>query len=536
MRDFWQENGFLIAVNVPEAGVMETDWAENRAKLPQDVTTRHPRQADRPGLLDRRARQVPHPAGAQREDGNEIYISHRGMVEVAADSAPPSTMLRAAAAPPDRLEAEFLRRLMVRLGTQEEKAKQLVAAGGAARQARAAIQTGIGGFETLEVFEPFDRAWRRVGLALDRVGFTVEDRDRQKGQYFVRYADTDDSTWRARTRRRHPVQAAFWKSSDADPEQGSVQYRVQIPGKSVVQILNKEGAQANTDTRAPSSRALRTVEVTLRFASIGSGSKGNCLVAEAATARACCSTAAFRRARPSGAWRASGLRRGHHRHPVTHEHDDHAGQAYPFAAQHQLPVWLTYGTQAAMAESGKPPGDVETRTIVGRSAFAIGDLEVRPYTVPHDAREPVQFVLSDGAFRLGVLHRHRRLDRARRSHAVGLRRAGARVQPRRRHAVGRRVSEVAEGADRRPFGHLSNRDAGSCFAALDRSKPEARDRGAPVAAEQPAGTRARSAGPRDGLRCGLDRPVDPGRGLRLARTEIKTAALYKPTVVLETPG
>ena len=59
------------------------------------------------------------------------------------------------------------------------------------RPARAAIQVGIGGFETLEVFEPFDRAWRRVGLALDRVGFTVEDRDRQKGVYFVRYADAD---------------------------------------------------------------------------------------------------------------------------------------------------------------------------------------------------------------------------------------------------------------------------------------------------------------------------------------------------------
>src|SRR5204863_95411 len=77
--------------------------------------------------------------------------------------------------------------------------------------------------------------------------------------------------------------------------------------------------------------------------------------------------------------------------------------AYPFAALHRLPVWLTHGTQVAMSESGKIPGDVDTRTILGRDSFAIGDLEVRPFTVPHDAREPVQFVLSDGAFRLGVL-------------------------------------------------------------------------------------------------------------------------------------
>ena len=88
---------------------------------------------------------------------------------------------------------------------------------------------------------------------------------------------------------------------------------------------------------------------------------------------------------------------------VTHEHDDHAGQVYAFAALHRIPVWLTYGTRSALTEAGKPPGEVETRTIDGRNAFAIGDIQVHPYTVPHDAREPVQFVVSDGAFRLGVL-------------------------------------------------------------------------------------------------------------------------------------
>jgi phosphoribosyl 1,2-cyclic phosphodiesterase len=141
----------------------------------------------------------------------------------------------------------------------------------------------------------------------------------------------------------------------------------------------------------------------LRFASIGSGSKGNCLVAEAGGTRVLldCGLApreTERRLARIGLAPAdlSGIL-------VTHEHDDHAGQAYPFAAQHRLPVWLTHGTQAALAESGKPPGDVQVRTIDGRHSFAIEGIEVRPYTVPHDAREPVQFVLSDGAFRLGVL-------------------------------------------------------------------------------------------------------------------------------------
>jgi phosphoribosyl 1,2-cyclic phosphodiesterase len=143
--------------------------------------------------------------------------------------------------------------------------------------------------------------------------------------------------------------------------------------------------------------------VTLRFASIGSGSKGNCLVAEVGDTRVLldCGLApreTERRLARIGLTPAdiTGIL-------VTHEHDDHAGQAYPFAAQHRLPVWLTYGTQAALAESGKLPGEVETRAIDGRTAFSVGGIEVRPYTVPHDAREPVQFVLSDGAFRLGVL-------------------------------------------------------------------------------------------------------------------------------------
>ena len=139
--------------------------------------------------------------------------------------------------------------------------------------------------------------------------------------------------------------------------------------------------------------------MTLRFASIGSGSKGTCLVAQVGSTRVLVDCGLSPRETEKRLARIglapsdiSGIL-------VTHEHDDHAGQAYPFAAQHRLPVWLTHGTQAAMAESGK----VDTRTILGRDAFAIGDLEVRPYTVPHDAREPVQFVLSDGAFRLGVL-------------------------------------------------------------------------------------------------------------------------------------
>jgi outer membrane protein assembly factor BamC len=250
VRDFWQENGFLISMNVPEAGVMETDWAENRAKIPQDwIRNTLGKLID---MIYSTAERDKFRTRLERtEDGGaEIYISHRGMIEVFTDAARQQSVWQARA-PDAELEAEFLRRLMIRLGTQEEKAKQmLVDKASPPPPARAAVAAGIGGFETLEVFEPFDRAWRRVGLALDRVGFTVEDRDRQKGQYFVRYADADAEM--AKKDGDKPgllSKLQFWKSEDkgVKAEQFRVHIR-QFAGKCVVQVLNKDGAAANTQT------------------------------------------------------------------------------------------------------------------------------------------------------------------------------------------------------------------------------------------------------------------------------------------------
>jgi outer membrane protein assembly factor BamC len=90
-----------------------------------------------------------------------------------------------AAAPADpELEAEFLRRLMVKLGVSQEQSKALAAATAPTRPRRIA---NVNNQPVVQIDEGFDRAWRRVGLALDRTGFTVEDRDRSQGVYFVRY-------------------------------------------------------------------------------------------------------------------------------------------------------------------------------------------------------------------------------------------------------------------------------------------------------------------------------------------------------------
>jgi phosphoribosyl 1,2-cyclic phosphodiesterase len=208
----------------------------------------------------------------------------------------------------------------------------------------------------------------------------------------------------------------------------------------------------------------------LRFASIGSGSKGNCLVVEAGSTRLLIDCGLSpreteRRLARIGLAPAdiSGIL-------VTHEHDDHAGQAYPFAAQHRIPVWLTHGTQVALAESGKVPGAVQTRTILGRDAFAVGDLMVQPYTVPHDAREPVQFVLSDGAFRLGVL-----TDIGASTAHVEATLSGCDalvLECNHDHDLlwsggyPKWLKERISG----PFGHLSNAAAETLLAALDRSR------------------------------------------------------------------
>lgn len=141
-----------------------------------------------------------------------------------------------------------------------------------------------------------------------------------------------------------------------------------------------------------------------RFASLGSGSQGNCLIFESAATRILLDCgfnpreAAMRLARLGLAPEAiAGI-------VVTHEHSDHVGGVFAFARRHTVPVWLTHGTLSAIRESN---GDIDQGVTValidGHAAIEIGDVLVQPYTVPHDAREPVQYVLSDGARRLGVL-------------------------------------------------------------------------------------------------------------------------------------
>lgn len=248
VKEFWQELGFLVNVEVPEAGIMETDWAENRAKIPQDVIRGTIGKvfdslystAERDKFRTRLEK------GA--EPGTvEIYISHRGMYEIYVSEGRSDTKWQPRPADPE-LEAEMLRRLMVRLGVEESRAKTMVAA--EQRQDRAKMSRATDGAGALLLEEAFDRSWRRVGLALDRVGFTVEDRDRSQGLYFVRYVDPDVDGKKKDEDKGVLSKLMFWKGSAAD-KPAQAQYRIQVKTvgeATTVQVLTREGGIDRSET------------------------------------------------------------------------------------------------------------------------------------------------------------------------------------------------------------------------------------------------------------------------------------------------
>ena len=192
IKDFWQENGFLLVVDSPSTGIMETDWAENRAKISQDFIRKTLGKV-LDSIYDTGERdKYKTRLEVSRPGETEVYITQRGAIEKCARDGADCISTVWTPRPNDpQLEAVFLARLMERLGVSQESARAQVAAAAVApaKAPKAKFVQEGNNAGRIDMSSSFDRAWRDVGLALDRSNFTVEDRDRSKGIYFVRYVN-----------------------------------------------------------------------------------------------------------------------------------------------------------------------------------------------------------------------------------------------------------------------------------------------------------------------------------------------------------
>lgn len=258
LREFWTSNGFVLSTDASDLGIMETDWAENRAKIPQDLVRRTLGKVFdglySSGERDRYRTRIER----NSQGGVDIFITHKGMTEEFADATRTRTIWMPRASDPE-LEIEFLRRMMVKLGASPDQAKAATASPGPSGMAapQAAQLTVVDGQPTLRLGDNLDRAWRRTGVALDRSGFTVEDRDRAKGIYFVRYVppsvNKDDKGFIARM------------FSSKAPAQGLMRYRIELQDLNAettqIRVLGQDGRAEKSDNAA---RILQLLAAELR--------------------------------------------------------------------------------------------------------------------------------------------------------------------------------------------------------------------------------------------------------------------------------
>ena len=460
---------------------METDWVENRAKLPSAGL-----QDDGKEKLDGKVYSIgerdQYTTRLERgKDGasTEVYITQRGMEEVYSSDKKVSQW-QARGNDPEK-EAIMLQRLMVRFGSSEVRAadalKETAASPAAAASAVAAVSPATafepvgmaslreisGGNTIIVVNDAFDRSWRKVGLSIESAGLTVEDKDREKGTYYLRPVKLDRG-WFDKLK--------FWKSNEDTTRRYRVMsrmagHRAKCPSPiRTVQATRSANRCLKRSTRISISSSEPLMS--MRFSSLGSGSEGNALLVAAGRTLILMDCGfglkdtLMRLARldvpPE---QLSGI-------VVTHEHGDHISGVARLARKYNLPVWLTHGTLRTQANAFD--GIASINEIDPRLAFAIGDIEVIPYAVPHDAAEPVQFVFSDGARRLGVLtdtgcstaHIEQTLSGC---HALVLEcnhDTGMLMNSDYPYSLKQRVGGR--------FGHLNNQDAAAILARLDVSR------------------------------------------------------------------
>ena len=243
VRDFWKENGFTYVMEQEQLGLLETEWAENRAKVPGDFIARALTKVGMGGLMSTGERdKFRTRIERNSQNGVDIFITHRGLIEQYKTQDKSQTIWTPRATDPE-LEAEFLNRLMVKLGVAAEKAEAEVQASkdlGGGIVPKTVLESRADG-QVIVMRESYDVAWRRVGVTLDRTGFTVEDRDRSRGTYFVRYVDIP-----------REEDKGFFKNlfSSTPAPKGPTKYRVVVLAQRnvcEVRVQNEQGQIENSE-------------------------------------------------------------------------------------------------------------------------------------------------------------------------------------------------------------------------------------------------------------------------------------------------
>ena len=228
VRDFWLDQGFLLTEENPSTGIMETEWKENRGDIPQDGLRKYIGKAlDILYSASTRDKFRVRLERGRSSDTTEIYLIHQGVEEV---SQGDDFVWQGRPSDPD-LEAEMLTRLMVFIGIEEKRARRLITEARDAPVERATL-TRMDGKIQLLVHDEFEQTWRRIGLALDRVGFEVEDRNRDEGVYFVRYIDPEEE--------RTPGFFSSLFGSDEPLEQDYVIQLVDRGSETQINVLNQQ--------------------------------------------------------------------------------------------------------------------------------------------------------------------------------------------------------------------------------------------------------------------------------------------------------
>lgn len=255
---FWQEMGFIIDRESPEVGIIETDWAENRAKIPDSVLRQLlGKVIDQAYSTPERDKFRTRLERGANGKSTEIFVTHRGMYEAVVETnrgGRNPTIWQPRPTEPE-LEVEMLARMMLRMGADAPVVTEARKEAAKLPEARAALSKLPDGTTVLAVKDEFDRAWRRVGLALDRLGFSVQDRDRSSGLYFVKYQDPEIEK----------KESSFWSFFKKD-EKAEIpdQFRVAVHEADVgseVRVLDAKGQPERSDT---ASRILAMLKDDLR--------------------------------------------------------------------------------------------------------------------------------------------------------------------------------------------------------------------------------------------------------------------------------